>query len=108
MLLLPLLHSVMEISVILLLLKHLITMKVKKGSKVDGPTKDRKEMGMFFLKTPTSMHSTFSPRICQSSCVPILPAKEKNVPMPIVGLNILLKPVRFLARLSSQLQPTLL
>ena len=26
--------------------------KPKKGSKVDGPTKDRKEMGMFYLKNP--------------------------------------------------------
>jgi hypothetical protein len=67
--------------------------KAKKGSKVDGPAKDRKEMGMFSLRIQASMHLMFSPRIFPLSCVPILPAKGKNVPTPIVGLNILLKPV---------------
>jgi hypothetical protein len=36
--------------------------KAKKGSKVDGPAKDRKEMGMFFLKNPNINASDVFPR----------------------------------------------
>jgi hypothetical protein len=36
--------------------------KAKKGSKVDGPAKDRKEMGMFFLKNPNINPSDVFPR----------------------------------------------
>jgi hypothetical protein len=36
--------------------------KAKKGSKVDGPAKDRKEMGMFFLKNPNINTSDVFPR----------------------------------------------
>ena len=36
--------------------------KAKKGSKVDDPTKDRKEMGMFFLKNPNINASDVFPK----------------------------------------------
>ncbi len=38
------------------------TKKAKKGSKADGPTKDRKEMGMFFLKNPNIIASDVFPK----------------------------------------------
>jgi hypothetical protein len=75
--------------------------RAKKGSKVDGPAKDRKEMGMFFLKNPNINASNVFPRDYPLSCEPILPAEGKNVLTSIVGSNILLKPVRSLVRLSS-------
>jgi hypothetical protein len=36
--------------------------RAKKGSKVDGPAKDRKEMGMFFLKNPNINASDVFPK----------------------------------------------
>jgi hypothetical protein len=36
--------------------------RAKKGSKVDGPAKDRKEMGMFFLRNPNINTSDVFPR----------------------------------------------
>jgi hypothetical protein len=36
--------------------------KAKKGSKVDGPAKDRKEMGMFYLKNPNINPSNVFPK----------------------------------------------
>jgi hypothetical protein len=42
--------------------RHQKAKKVKKGSKVDGPAKDRKEMGMLFLKNPNINASNVFPR----------------------------------------------
>jgi hypothetical protein len=42
--------------------RHQKAKKAKKGSKVDGPAKDRKDMGMFFLKNPNINASDVFPR----------------------------------------------
>ncbi len=42
--------------------RHQKAKKAKKGSKVDGPAKDRKEMGMFFLRNPNINASDVFPR----------------------------------------------
>ncbi len=55
--------------------------KPKKGMKVDTAAKERKDLGMFYLKNPSINPSKFFRKSCQRRSTHILPARERSAAM---------------------------